>query len=121
MADDPAESRTPLTSEEQAAASRSGVRKHVLWAATLACGANRYDCVVVDFSLGGARIHQALPVAKGERVSLMLDQLGTLRAEVIWREEQSIGLRFIDDAETIAEMIGNRLPLVTTKPTARSA
>jgi len=116
---DPTESKTPIP-EEEAAALRRTVRKRVLWAAKLARGAKRFDCVVVDLSLGGARIHLAQPVAEGEQVTLMLDRFGALRAEVVWQEEQSIGLRFIDDPKAVAGMIGSRLPLVTP-PTAKSA
>jgi PilZ domain len=121
MTSDPLESRTAPISEEDAAALRRNVRKRVLWAAKLACGAKRYDCVVVDLSLGGARIHLSEPVTKGEIVTLKLDRLGPLRAEVVWQEEQSIGLRFVDDAKTIADVIGDRLPLVTPIPAAKSA
>lgn len=121
MTSDPVESRTIPISEEAAAALRSTVRKRVLWAAKLARGAKRYDCVVVDLSLGGARIHLAQPVPKGEMVTLQLDRLGPLRAEVVWQEEQSIGLRFVDDAKTISDTIGSRLPLVTNTPAAKSA
>ena len=115
---DPLESRTAPISEEDAAALRRSVRKRVLWAAKLARGAKRFDCVVVDLSLGGARIHCSQPVSKGEMVTLVLDRLGALRAEIVWQEEQSIGLHFVDDAKTIADLIGNRLPLVTTAPPA---
>jgi hypothetical protein len=121
MASDPLESRTTPISEEEAAALRRTIRKRVLWAAKLARGAKRFDCVVVDLSLGGARIHCAQPMTKGETVTLILDRLGALRAEVVWQEEQSVGLHFVEDAKTIAQMIGNRLPLVTTAPTAKSA
>lgn len=121
MASDPLESRTAPISEEEAAALRRNVRKRVLWAAKLTRGAKRYDCVVVDLSLGGARIHMTHPVTKGEMVTLILDRLGPLRAEVVWQEEQSVGLHFVEETKIIAEMIGNRLPLVTTTPTAKSA
>jgi len=118
---DPLESRTAPISEEDAAALRRTVRKRVLWAAKLTRGAKRFDCVVVDLSLGGARIHLAQPLAKGEMVTLVLDRLGPIRAEVVWQEEQSIGLHFVDDAKTISDLIGNRLPLAAITPTAKSA
>jgi hypothetical protein len=118
MTSDPLQSRTTPISDEDAAALRRNVRKRVLWAAKLARGAKRFDCVVVDLSLGGARIHLAQPVTKGEMVTLVLDRLGAIRAEVVWQEEQSIGLHFVDDIKTIADLIGNRLPLVTTSPPA---
>ena len=51
-----------------------------LWAAKLAHGAKRYDCVVVDLSLGGARIYLAQPIGQGDLVTLTLDRMGALRA-----------------------------------------
>ena len=120
MTSDPLESRTAPISEEEAAALRRTVRKRVLWAAKLAHGAKRYDCVVVDLSLGGARIYLAQPLGKGERVTLTLDRLGALRAEIVWQEGHSIGLCFVDEPQKIAKMIGACLPL-TAAPTAASA
>ena len=61
-----AESLRRFGAEEEAAALRSTVRKRVLWAATLAYGPARFDCVVVDLSLGGARIFLAQPLGKGD-------------------------------------------------------
>ena len=120
MASDPLESRTAPISEEEAAALRRTVRKRVLWAAKLAHGHARFDCVVVDLSLGGARIYLAQPLGKGEIVTLKLDQMSALRAEVVWQEGHSIGLRFTDEPQKIVDTIGARLPL-TAKPTAKSA
>jgi hypothetical protein len=120
MASDPLENRTAPISEEEAAALRRTVRKRVLWAAKLAHGPTRFDCVVVDLSLGGARIYLAQPLGKGEIVTLKLDQMSTLRAEVVWQEGHSIGLRFTDEPQKIVDTIGARLPLAPT-PTAASA
>lgn len=120
MASDPLESRTAPISEEEAAALRRSVRKRVLWAAKLAHGKACFDCVVVDLSLGGARIYLAQPVGKGDIVTLKLDRMGALRAEVVWQEGHSLGLCFVDEPQKIAETIGARLPL-TVLPTAKSA
>jgi len=120
MASDPLENRTAPISEEEAAALRSTVRKRVLWAAKLAHGSARFDCVVVDLSLGGARIYLAQPLGKGDIVTLKLDQMSGLRAEVVWQEAHSIGLRFVDEPQKIVDTIGSRLPLTAT-PTAKSA
>jgi hypothetical protein len=75
---------------------------------------------VVDLSLGGARIYLAQPIGKGELVTLTLDRMGPLRAEIVWQEGHSIGLRFVDAPDKVAGLIGARLPLTPT-PTAQSA
>lgn len=121
MKSDPLQSRTSPICEEEATALRGAVRKRVLWAAQLALGDKHYDCVVVDLSLGGARIHFAEPLTMGELVTLILDGHGAIRAEIVWQEEHSTGLRFVDDTKVIADMIGTRLPLRTAIPAAKSA
>ena len=101
-------------SEAELVAQRRSVRKRVLWAARLEVGNKRYDCVVVDLSLGGARLHYSEPVSKGEHVVLVLERIGNLNAEVVWHEERSIGLRFTDDSQHIVQLLGGRLPLTSS-------
>ena len=117
---DPLERRTAPISEEQAAARRETVRKRVLWAAALCVGGRWFDCVVVDLSLGGARLYLDQPIDIGENVTLRLDGMGFLHAEIVWQEGHSTGLRFVDEIDKIAATIGVRLPL-TVAPAARSA
>jgi len=106
-------------SEEEIAALRRTVRKRVLWGAQLQIASHRFDCIVVDLSLGGARLHFAEPIEKGQQVTLVLDRIGDLGAEVVWQQERSIGVRFTDDPQRIAQLIGGRLPL--SIPSAVSA
>ena len=110
--------RLPL-SEEEAAAHRRTVRKRVLWAARLEAAGRQHDCVVIDLSLGGAKLDVNAPLAQGDRVTLILERFGSFRAEVAWREDGSAGLRFVEDPQRIADLIGGRLPL--TAKTAASA
>lgn len=110
--------RLPL-SDEEAAAHRRTVRKRVLWAARIEVSGRPYDCVVIDLSLGGAKLDLQAPVAQGDMVTLVLERFGSFRAEVAWREEGACGLRFVEDPQRIADLIGGRLPL--TAKTAASA
>ena len=112
------EKRLPL-SEEEAAAHRRTVRKRVLWAARIDAAGRQYDCVVIDLSLGGAKLDLTAPVAQGDVVTLVLERFGSFRAEIAWREEGSVGLRFVEEPQRIADLIGGRLPL--TGKTAASA
>lgn len=112
------EKRLPL-SEEEAAAHRRTVRKRVLWAARIEVSGRQHDCVVIDLSLGGAKLDLKAPVTQGDVVTLILERFGSFRAEVAWREEGSCGLRFVEDPQRIADLIGGRLPL--TAKTAASA
>ena len=53
-----------------------------------------FDCVVHDISAGGALIMASLPVKIGDIVSLKLESIDDLTAEVRHREEDRVGLRF---------------------------
>jgi len=119
MAGEASPSKRQPISEEEAAAQRRTVRKRVLWAARIDVGGRQHDCVVVDLSLGGAKLDLKAPLAHGDKVTLMLERFGSFRAEVAWREEGSCGLRFVEDPQRIADLIGGRLPL--TQKTAASA
>ena len=119
MSDENQERLNAQFSESELAALRRNVRKRVLWGAQLQISAARFDCIVVDLSLGGARLHFAERIEMGQEVALILDRIGSLRAEVVWQEERSIGVRFTDDPQRIAQLIGGRLPLAL--PSAISA
>jgi hypothetical protein len=108
-------------SDEELASLRRTVRKLVLWAAKIEAGGRNHDCVVVDLSLGGARLHMASPIAKGESVLLTVQRFGAFRAEVAWEKERSIGIRFMEDQKRILDLIGHHLPLATVAPKAVSA
>jgi len=120
MGSEPFEQIISELSESEVIALRRSVRKRVLWAAKLDIGGQGYDCIVVDLSLGGARLNVSAPVLKGEVVVLRLDRFGALAAEVVRQEERSIGIRFVENPERIAEIFGTRLPL-TVPPSAASA
>jgi len=107
----------PLT-EEAAKALRKTVRKRVLWKARIEIAGVTHACAVVDLSLGGARLHLAEPVESGTTVRLILDRFGGFSAEVVWQRDRGIGLRFTDDPQRIAELIGARIPLERVKSAA---
>jgi hypothetical protein len=53
-----------------------------------------FDCVVHDISAGGALIMASLPLKVGDIVSLTLESIDDLAAEVRHREDDRVGLRF---------------------------
>jgi hypothetical protein len=42
-------------------------------------------------------------------VVLRNPRIGDLSAEVVWRQNEELGLKFVDDPDTIAEIIGRAL------------
>lgn len=110
MAIDPPRDRD-VEAKETYAEPRRTVRKRVLWAATLKGEEGSCDCVVVDLSLGGAKLLLSMTITEGQKVALTLGRFGTFNGEVVWRRADALGVRFLDDPERIAAMIGDCLPL----------
>lgn len=86
-------------------------RKPVLWGAKLETATGRHECITLDLSLGGAKLRLAVPVAMHDTVTLVLERFGALAAEVAWVEGRTIGIRFTEDPQHVADILGRSLPL----------
>ncbi len=108
---------TALPQMEQDAASawdekRKHKRKPVLWAARIETQAGEpAECIILDLSLGGAKLRCAAKVAARQPVRLVIDRFGVLRGQVAWVRSGMIGLHFIDPPEQISHIVGAKLPL----------
>jgi hypothetical protein len=90
---------------------RQHKRKPVLWAARVETRNGPADCVILDLSLGGAKLRAPVAVSAKQPVMLVIDRFGALRAEVVWARRGHMGLRFVDAPEQVAHIIGTTLPL----------
>ena len=90
---------------------RQHKRKPVLWAARIETRDGPGECIILDLSLGGAKLRSSASVAVRDEVMLVIDRFGALNAEVMWARSGKMGLRFIDAPDQIAHIIGATLPL----------
>lgn len=91
---------------------RKHKRKPVLWSARVETGRDVAPCVILDLSLGGAKLKGTAEGAKTrDRVMLVIDRFGAIPAEVVWARSGHMGLRFTDRPENVAHIIGAALPL----------
>jgi hypothetical protein len=92
---------------------REHQRKAGLWSARLDTGTGSFACVVLNLSRGGAMLQVEAPIDPRQAVTLVIERFGRLRAEVVWRvkEKNKIGLRFTDEPEKMARVLGD-LPLI---------
>jgi hypothetical protein len=69
------------------------------------------DCVVRDFSDGGARLTVETSVGVPDRFELVRDGLPTKKCQVVWRHATQIGVQFIPeiDAEAAEENLPGKL------------
>jgi hypothetical protein len=86
-------------------------RKPVLWSARVESRTGAAECIILDLSLGGAKLQGKVEVQARQAVTLVIDRFGAIRAEVVWARSGYMGLRFTDSQDQIAHILGSTLPL----------
>ncbi len=81
-------------------------RTTVLWSGQLIYREQIVACLIVNISSGGAMVRSEDPAFYATSVVLRNAHIGELAAEVVWRQNDELGLKFADDPETVAEIIG---------------
>lgn len=85
-----------------AASATADERYKVGWHGVLTTGEQRFECEVVDISVGGAKLALRRPLPAGTpRCWLITDFLGPIPARPVWREGAKLGIGFASDAPII--------------------
>lgn len=100
-----------MEAEKRPSETRRFERTTVLWSGQLVCREQIVACVIVNISAGGAMVRAEDAAFFATSVVLRNPRIGDLAAEVVWRQNDELGLRFADDSETVAEIIGRALAL----------
>ena len=98
-----------MEAEKQPSEPRRFERTTVLWSGELVYREQIVACVIVNISAGGAMVRAEDPAFLMTSVVLRNSRIGDRAAEVLWRQDGELGLRFADDPETVAEIIGRAL------------
>ncbi|MHA1151100.1 MAG: PilZ domain-containing protein [Alphaproteobacteria bacterium] len=98
-----------MEAREQPSEIRRFERTTVLWSGQLVYREQSVACVIVNISAGGAMVRSEDPAFYATSVVLRNSRIGDLAAEVLWRQDDELGLKFADDPETVAEIIGRAL------------
>jgi hypothetical protein len=88
-------------------------RKPVLWSARVETDTGAAACIILDLSLGGAKLRVPPQAKANQAVTLVIDRFGAINAVVAWCRSGEMGLRFTDPPEQVAHIIGAALPLVS--------
>ena len=104
------EPELPLRPDALWAERRRFRRMAVVWAATLETTHGAFDAIILDISLGGARIRLAEPVTVLDKVTLVQNKLGRFSAEIVSQNDNDVGLQFVEPPEVIATRLGIVLP-----------
>lgn len=101
-------------------------RQALVWGATIEVRGQRFSGTLMDFSEGGARLSFDGPLAQGEEIKVVLDQIGELGAQTIWRKEGETGIKFLLAPKEVADRVQvllrseRRADLATPSPAPRS-
>ncbi len=88
---------------------REYARKPVVLAATLEAANGVFECLTVDLSHGGARLHLVETIDTRQPVVLILAEYGRFEARVAWRATAEIGLKFSAAPEEVARRLAGIL------------
>ena len=107
MSAPPVDNIRQLRRPESAVGGVNGRRVQTDWPAELTCPAGRVACTVLDVSSRGARLVVVEAPAEGTRVWLVVETIGSIAAQVIWKRDNQIGIRFSE----MQSWIGRLQPL----------
>ena len=85
-------------------------RKAVLWGGRLSCGGESTNCLVMNVSVGGAKLRAERFWNFVSPVTLEIDRFGSFKSDVAWQDGDLIGVKFQDSPEEIQERLGPALP-----------
>jgi hypothetical protein len=97
--------------EARAKEQRRHIRKHVLWAARLETKDGPFSCIILNVSRSGAKLRVVAPTLSRQPIKLVMDNFGTLPAEIIWQHADKMGIRFSAEPEQVAKILGDALVL----------
>jgi hypothetical protein len=89
------------------------------WPAELSFNTGRPPCVVMDISSWGAKLRIGYLPPEVVRVSVIVENIGTLDADIVWRHEGTIGLQFHEQQAWIRRLHARRLDPATDPSSAR--
>jgi len=97
---------------------RRSTRVGVMIMATLRATRGFFDCMVLDVSVGGAKLAMGdhVVLTTGLNATLIMTPYGALRAQVVWQRLSIAGIRFLDPPAEVAAMLGDLVPATETPP-----
>ena len=87
-------------------------RVSVLWAAALSSPGRHQDCAILNLSAGGAKIRVGDPDSCPACLSIENPRFGRLNGRVVWRQDDLLGLAFIEPSQAVAPALAAALNAV---------
>jgi len=84
-------------------------RSAVLCPAKIQAGSRQFDCEILNFSAGGAKIRVFRPFDYDPAVSLTIEDFGTYPCDIVWQDGEHLGLRFPESVREQTERVQEEL------------
>lgn len=81
-------------------------RVSLLLPATIYYGREEASCVIDTVSPSGVGLICELSIDVGALFSLRIDRYGVFPAEVVWRQDNRLGAKFLDTPERMSRLLG---------------
>jgi CheY-like chemotaxis protein len=95
----------PFTGRER----RRFARREVVWSGRIhVSNGVHIQCAVLDVSEEGAKVILTHPLPTGEQILFLSPRFDPVRAEVVWTEGPSAGLRFLDGLDWVSRALGGK-------------
>ncbi len=78
-------------------------RYHVSVPAEVSFGGESLECATIDISEGGAKVRFKMDPFK--RITLSIPPFGEVEGEIIWKDDEYVGIKFLGDHQRMAELI----------------
>ena len=86
-------------------------RNTVVWNGNLTIEESSVECVVLNVSANGAKLHFSQPIDFADPTGVLtIPRLGEFGAEIAWVKGNTIGLRFEEPPERVQQLIADILP-----------
>lgn len=87
---------------------REHTRKPASWKAQISVGPDRFRCLIMDISLGGAGVQTHAELSEGTELELVVEDIGAVKGIVAWTADDQMGIKFSDDDNDVRFLLGAR-------------
>jgi len=101
-----------LTGDVSDDARQDEARSSVLWSGKLLSAGQVMNCRVLNISAKGAQLRSEKAFECGLEVILSIDRYGEFAGKLVWQDGANLGIRFHDNPENIARVLGDALPTI---------
>ncbi len=67
------------------------------------CGVKAADCTVTNLSAGGAQLRGSPAFDIAAIVTIKFERFGSFHARVVWRRNERIGIKFLEDSRSVVQ------------------